>query len=66
MKMLIKGCKRCGGTLVGQRVDPETVSVTCLQCGAERDVSLGSTWPTTYSRVLKARIEANAAKGAAA
>ena len=43
MKVLLKGCTRCGGDLVRSR-DGETDTVTCLQCGYERDVRPGYGW----------------------
>jgi DNA-directed RNA polymerase subunit RPC12/RpoP len=44
MKVMLKGCTRCGGDLVRARIDAETESVTCLQCGYERDVAIGNAW----------------------
>ena len=58
MKVYMKACARCGGDLLRSRPDPETETLTCLQCGAERDVTPGDALPDQYarsSRVLKAR-----------
>jgi hypothetical protein len=58
MKVMLKACARCGGDLLRSRPDPETETLTCLQCGAERDVTPGDAWPDQYarsSRLLKVR-----------
>ena len=44
MKVLLKGCTRCGGDLMRARTDAETETVTCLQCGYERDIAPGNAW----------------------
>ena len=44
MRVMLKGCTRCGGDLVRARTDAETETVTCLQCGSERDVAPAPTW----------------------
>jgi len=33
MKMLLKGCRRCGGDLFPDREDREGHAFSCLQCG---------------------------------
>lgn len=33
MKMLLKGCRRCGGDLFPDRDDRERRTFSCLQCG---------------------------------
>ena len=35
MKMLLKGCRRCGGDLIPDRADREHLTLACLQCGIE-------------------------------
>jgi hypothetical protein len=35
MKMLLKGCRRCGGDLIPDRADREHRTMACLQCGLE-------------------------------
>jgi hypothetical protein len=45
MKVMLKSCSRCGGDLMRSRADFETETVTCLQCGYERDVTPGYAWP---------------------
>ena len=49
MKVLLKACTRCGGDLMRSRPDAETETLTCLQCGAERDVSPGGGWPGQFA-----------------
>ena len=58
MKVMLKGCPRCGGDLVRARSDAETETVTCLQCGYERDVSPAPSW----ARLAKPIREAAAAQ----
>ena len=67
MKVLLKGCSRCGGDLMRSRVDAETETVTCLQCGAERDVTPGFAWPQQLARPARTatRIPATAEERAA-
>jgi hypothetical protein len=58
MKVMLKACARCGGDLLRSRPDPETETLTCLQCGAERDVVPDDARPDQYartSRLLKLR-----------
>ena len=58
MKVMLKACARCGGDLLRSRPDPETETLTCLQCGAERDVIPGDASHDQYarpSRLLKLR-----------
>ena len=45
MKVLLKGCTPCGGDLMRARAHAETETVTCLQCGYERDITPGYGWP---------------------
>jgi len=33
MKMLLKGCRRCGGDLLPDGDDREGLTYACLQCG---------------------------------
>lgn len=33
MKVLLKGCRRCGGDLFPDREDREHRTLACLQCG---------------------------------
>ena len=35
MKMILKGCRRCGGDLIPDRDDREHRTRACLQCGLE-------------------------------
>lgn len=35
MKMLLKGCRRCGGDLMPDRSDRDNRTLECLQCGLE-------------------------------
>ncbi len=35
MKMLLKGCRRCGGDLMADQSDREQQTMGCLQCGLE-------------------------------
>ena len=51
MKVMLKACARCGGDLLRSRPDPETETLTCLQCGAERDVTPGT--PRTISTPVR-------------
>jgi len=44
MKVMLKACTRCGGDLMRARTDPDTETVTCLQCGFERDLAPINTW----------------------
>jgi DNA-directed RNA polymerase subunit M/transcription elongation factor TFIIS len=62
MKVLLKGCTRCGGDLMRARADAETETVTCLQCGYERDISLGYGRPRLVRPVLEAVMVAPAKK----
>ena len=49
MKVMLKGCTRCGGDLMRAHADAQTETVTCLQCGYERDITPG------YGRLRPAR-----------
>jgi hypothetical protein len=66
MKVLLKGCARCGGDLMRSRPDAETETLTCLQCGAERDVTPGTAWPSQYTRSSHLVDKVNDARGEAA
>lgn len=35
MKMMLKGCRRCGGDLMPDRSDRDGLTMYCLQCGIE-------------------------------
>jgi hypothetical protein len=35
MKLLLKGCARCGGDLFPDSTEPEAASFACLQCGSQ-------------------------------
>jgi hypothetical protein len=35
MKMMLKGCRRCGGDLMPDGSDREGRTMSCLQCGLE-------------------------------
>ena len=35
MKMMLKGCRRCGGDLIPDGSDREQWTMGCLQCGLE-------------------------------
>lgn len=58
MKVLLKGCTRCGGDLMRARADAETETVTCLQCGYERDITPGYGWPRLVRPVPEAVVAA--------
>ncbi len=60
MKVLLKGCTRCGGDLMRARADAETETVTCLQCGYERDITPGYGRPRLVRPVLEAVTKAPA------
>ena len=60
MKVLLKSCTRCGGDLMRARADAETETVTCLQCGYERDITSGYGRPRLVRPVLEAVMKAPA------
>ena len=66
MKVLLKACARCGGDLMRSRPASETETLTCLQCGAERDVTPGAAWPSHYTRPSRLIGKVNDARGEAA
>jgi hypothetical protein len=66
MKVMLKACARCGGDLLRSRPDSETETLTCLQCGAERDLSPGDAWPDRYARPAGLVVNANDRRGEAA
>jgi len=66
MKVLLKACARCGGDLMRSRPDAETETLTCLQCGAERDVTPGDGSPSQYARSSRVVGKINDARGEAA
>jgi hypothetical protein len=66
MKVLLKACARCGGDLMRSRPDSETETLTCLQCGAERDVTPGGAWRSHYARPARLLEEIADTRGEAA
>ena len=66
MKVMLKGCTRCGGDLVRARTDAETETVACLQCGYERDLAPAPAWARLTKPIREAAAEQATLKEVAA